>query len=255
MTPYDDVYYDRRTVGLRHSVSAVVSLVSEFIQPRSILDVGCAEGAWLAEWRRCVPGCIVLGVDGDWVNRERLEIPPDAFQHIDLNGDLPELGSFDLVMNLEVAEHLDASRSGVFVKWLCERAPFIVFSAAVPGQGGTGHVNEQWPAYWMKLFETFGFARFDVLRRRLWDDSGINWWYRQNLFVYASQDLLSRDADLAARLRSSESSPERIIHPEMLQAKLEEAHPRNMPAKDLTGQALAALLRAVRRRMQPNRKP
>ena len=33
----------------------------------------------------------------------------------------------------------------------------VLFSAAIPGQGGQDHLNEQWPEYWQKKFEVNGY--------------------------------------------------------------------------------------------------
>ena len=63
---------------------------------------------------------------------------------------------FDLVNCLEVAEHLDASRADSFVDDLCALGDVVVFSAAIPGQGGTHHVNEQFQSYWQERFRRNG---------------------------------------------------------------------------------------------------
>jgi 2-polyprenyl-3-methyl-5-hydroxy-6-metoxy-1,4-benzoquinol methylase len=55
---------------------------------------------------------------------------------------------FDLVVSLEVAEHLPASAADQFVNTLVKHGKKILFSAAIPGQGGQDHLNEQWPDYW-----------------------------------------------------------------------------------------------------------
>lgn len=60
---------------------------------------------------------------------------------------------------------------------------YIIFSAAIPGQGGTGHFNEQWPDYWAELFGENGFAVDSSFRFGIWDDDRIENWYRQNLMI------------------------------------------------------------------------
>jgi len=73
----------------------------------------------------------------------------------------------------------------------------VVFSAARPGQGGSDHVNEQPPEYWITRFEQNGFV-CDHERterwRAAWAKRGVRWWYCQNLlvFVRAEPTLRSR---------------------------------------------------------------
>ena len=67
-------------------------------------------------------------------------------------------------------------------------APTVLFSAALPGQGGTHHINEQWHGYWHRLFSQRGFDCFDVLRPRLCSNRDVAWWFRQNIFMYAARE-------------------------------------------------------------------
>jgi len=68
-----------------------------------------------------------------------------------------------------------------------------LFSAAVPGQGGTEHVNEQWPEYWHDKFANYGFLKLDIIRKEIWLNPSVKYWYRQNTFVYTKKDLLADD--------------------------------------------------------------
>jgi SAM-dependent methyltransferase len=141
----------------------------------SVLDVGCGEGWLTAELRE--RGLEALGVDGD---------PLDGVDQVvdfESGADLPDLGRFDLVTCLEVAEHVDAAHADRFVAWLCAHAPVVLFSAAVPGQGGDGHVNERPTGYWADLFAREGYTGSGALRWWLWDDDRVEWWYAQNLLL------------------------------------------------------------------------
>ena len=53
---------------------------------------------------------------------------------------------FDLALSLEVAEHLPPECGSEFVQTLTDLSSVILFSAAIPFQGGTDHLNEQWPS-------------------------------------------------------------------------------------------------------------
>src|SRR4029077_19644174 len=105
----------------------------------------------------------ILGLDGDYVSREKLAIPAQNFMAMDLTGPISVERTFDLVVSLEVAEHLPADCSSGFVDALTRLGPVVLFSAAAPYQGGAQHVNEQWPEYWAKLFSRKGYLPVDCL--------------------------------------------------------------------------------------------
>jgi len=60
----------------------------------------------------------------------------------------------------------------------------VLFGAAIDGQGGTNHINEQPQSYWTNLFEEEGYVCIDVLRQSLWNDKRVKWWYVQNTYLY-----------------------------------------------------------------------
>src|SRR5262249_55540494 len=95
---------------------------------------------------------------------------------------------FDLALCLEVAEHLPAKSARALVESLAAAAPVVLFSAALPGQGGTHHVNEQWPLYWERLFAENGMQKRDVLRPLIWRNRSISDCYRQNIYLFKESD-------------------------------------------------------------------
>jgi SAM-dependent methyltransferase len=147
--PYDAAFYDIIRDGCLRSARRVVPLVLAAVHASRVVDVGCGEGAWLSVFKEA--GCTVRGVDGDYVDRRRLLIDEDEFVGHDLTEGF-DLGRFDLAVCLEVAEHLEAPFADQLVATLVRHAPVVLFSAAIPGQGGVGHVNEQWPAFWVEKF-------------------------------------------------------------------------------------------------------
>lgn len=170
--------YDAIQEGARRSAEALVPIVFEEYQPRSVIDVGCGEGLWGAAFK--ARGAEVFGIDS-----QASPVIPHA--DADLEKPLPDLGEFDLAVCLEVAEHLTPGRGPSFVADLCRLAPVVMFSAAIPGQGGTGHLNERWPGYWQGFFNEQGFACSAALRWRIWEDDRIENWYRQNLIMCARE--------------------------------------------------------------------
>lgn len=172
---YDAKFYSELRPA-QESAREVLPIVFEVLKPASVVDIGCGTGHWLAAARELGVGDI-LGVDGPWVDKRQLAIPVEDFMVHDLATALKLERHFDLALSLEVAEHLPPSAAKTFVQNLCQAADVVVFSAAIPGQGGRRHLNEQWPAYWADLFQKFGFACYDYLRPRIWNNPGVAWYY------------------------------------------------------------------------------
>jgi hypothetical protein len=110
------------------------------VHPRNVLDVGCAP------------------------RFRSLLIPPRRFQAADLSKSFNVGRRFDLVQSLEVAEHLPVGNAEEFVGCLCAHGDVVQFSAAQPGQGGVGHLNERCPSYWAGLFSAQADVAYDCVR-------------------------------------------------------------------------------------------
>lgn len=181
---YDDRFFADQAPASLASARAVVPLLEAIIQPSSVIDVGCGIGSWLQAFDE-MGTTDILGIDGHSVPQQSLLIPVDQFLTTDLPR-IPTVGRrFDLVLCLEVAEHLPSHDADPLIAQLTSLSDVVVFSAAIPGQTGVGHVNEQWPSYWTSLFARYEYRAFDILRPLVWADRRIAWWYRQNLIVYA----------------------------------------------------------------------
>ena len=148
---YTDEVYGARQKSARQSAREIVPLVLNLIKPQSVIDVGCGVGTWLSVFKEYGVENF-LGVDGDWLDKRMLEIPEERFLSFDLNKPFYVDKTFDLVVSLEVAEHLLPDSAETFIDSLTQLAPVILFSAAIPHQGGTSHINERWPDYWTKHF-------------------------------------------------------------------------------------------------------
>ena len=173
--------------------------ILQAVQPSSVVDVGCGVGTWLAT---VLASGIddVLGLDGAWVRPESLEIPTERFLAVDLREPIRIDRHFDLAICMETGEHVPPERAAGLVHDLVTLAPVVLFSAAIPGQGGTGHVNEQWPDFWADLFATHDYACIDAIRMRYWDDRRVATWYSQNAFLYVKD---GSQPDQAARVLST----------------------------------------------------
>lgn len=236
-TPYDAAFYDAQEAGSLRSARAVVPLTIELVRPSSVLDVGCGLGTWLAAFIEA--GVTdVLGMDGDHVDRARLRIPDERFRSVDLRCPPDPGRTFDLALCLEVVEHLPARASGRVVDLLTRAAPAVLFSAAMPGQGGKRHVNERWPEHWERLFAERGFARLDPIRPRVWRDRRVEWWYQQNVLLYARESWLEERPALREERDLARQFPFELVQ--------ERAFRRATGGASLRG-VLGALWRAVRR--------
>ena len=212
-------------------------LVLQATGARSIVDVGCGVGAWLAA---CAQLGITdyLGLDGDYATT-LLQIPQEHFQTADLSKPftIPGRSAFDLAMSLEVAEHLPADTGPIFVQQLTRTAPMVLFSAAIPGQGGARHINERWPSYWVGLFEQHGYFPVDTIRPLIWNHPGVEWWYRQNILLYLRHDRLPAHYVQPAMLN--------VVHPELFTGTVTELD----DAQHISGrEGLKAIISSIGRR-------
>jgi SAM-dependent methyltransferase len=214
---YSERFYDQQEAGSLRSARRVLREVWRIVKPVAVIDVGCGVAPWLRA-AADLGARTIVGIDGEYVSRDRLLVDPSVFHPCDLeNGSLatvlPQPQRFDLIMCLEVAEHLSDRRAHSFISDLCNLGDMILFSAAVPGQGGTNHINEQWPFYWNAVFQAYDFACFDILRPKLWSDPSIEWWYAQNVLLFA------RNGSVAFKALSESSSPTEhplsLVHPRM----------------------------------------
>jgi SAM-dependent methyltransferase len=210
---YNAAFYDALEEEARTSARHVIPVLLKYFRPKDVIDVGCGRGAWLAEFK-ALGSDDIWGVDGEHVGRETLLIEGSRFRTADLNGDFSSLfrKRFDLAVSLEVAEHIEEKNAAAFIASLAALSDVILFSAAVPYQGGTNHVNENWPEYWAVLFRGHGYSPVDCIRPRIWNNPDVCWWYRQNILVFAKKERLDEFFRTAA---ADPAPPLSLIHPEL----------------------------------------
>jgi SAM-dependent methyltransferase len=180
---YDAGFYEGQVATSLQSARIYLRHLWRFMQPRSVLDVGCGRGAWLKACHE-LGSEILLGLDGGWNSRSQMIDAGIDFRSIDLEKPFAAPHEVDLAISLEVAEHLRPAAAPQFVKCLAAASDAVLFSAAYPGQGGTNHVNEQPHSSWARLFAQQGFAPFDLFRPVFWGNGDVCFWYRQNTFLY-----------------------------------------------------------------------
>ncbi len=187
---YDEDYYRLKVDSAASRSAAVIarSIVADIVpRTRSAIDVGCGTGALLEELR--ARGCEVCGLEYSDAALARLRsVGLRVFKSNFEQDDFSVAERFDLVVSMEVAEHLPEKVAGRFVDLLCRLADRIVFTAAPPGQGGTDHVNEQPAEYWVDMFRKRGF-RHDAGLSESWRESWrcsqrVQSFYYDNLMVF-----------------------------------------------------------------------
>jgi len=146
-----------------------------------------------------------------------------------------------------VAEHLPDKYADIFVDSLTNLGPVIVFSAAIPFQGGDNHVNEQWPDYWIKRFKERGYVVIDCLRDQLWEKENVCAFYAQNMMLFCEESWLNNHPVLAQKHLSSGQTVQAKVHPALW---LGAHNPRNWSLKNVIKALPFSIKNAVMRRIQ-----
>lgn len=212
--PYSAGWYEAEDYMALRSAREVCRLVVDLLHPTSVIDVGCGVGAWL----HVLQGLGVergLGVEGSWVQHASLRIRKESLRVHDLRTPLHVDERYDLALCLEVAEHLPAAAAPVLTQSLVNAAPAILFSAAIPGQGGTNHINEQWPDYWAALFAAHGYEPVDVIRPAIWNNANVDAFYRQNILLFADSEYLESHPHLTQLSGARRPCMLSVVHPEI----------------------------------------
>lgn len=216
---YTDEFYNQISSGSLRSAKIIVPMIVELVKPKSVVDVGCGRGEFLSVfWNLGIKD--ILGIDGDHVDKNKLLIPKEFFLPWDLEKPLKIDRQFDLAISLEVAEHLSPTSAEIFVTTLTELAPVVLFSAAIPFQGGVRHINEQWPEYWVKLFEKKSFVPIDYLRWQIWNIQDIEVWYRQNVLLFVNKSYINKNK-IFLELFERYGKVLSVVHPELYLMKVE----------------------------------
>ena len=219
---YDASFYDGWRPITASSAEVIAPIILRLTGARSVADFGCGSGVWLAAFQRAGVETI-QGYDGPWVEVDRLPFPGDQFAAVNLAEPVEAGRRFDLAISLEVAEHLPAAASDVLVASIVSAADVVMFSASIRSQGGVGHINEQWPAYWIEKFAHHDYVVIDGIRPEVWDDPRVAHFYRQNVGVYVRRERLDDYPALQAIHQATTGRFPALVHPITYQNALDRA--------------------------------
>lgn len=181
----EDLYnrrFFRRRIRRYHDDQIVIAkCFYEILGPKSVLDVGCGIGSYLCGFKEV--GCEVTGLDR-YMNEAIGCADPSIREHLHKQdcGELFNLGrKFDLVICIEVAEHIAPEKSEILIENIATHAKSkILFSAAVPNQRGTGHINCREQEFWVNLFNRHGFILLE-------DKTFVNKILKRGLMVFGNE--------------------------------------------------------------------
>jgi SAM-dependent methyltransferase len=213
MTHYTNSFYNFQKSGSYISAQQVFPVLFRYVKPRSAIDIGCGVGPWLKALESDFGITDVQGVDGDYAIPDLL-IAKSKFVAYDLKSEYKAPRKFDLAISVEVGEHLPDSSADNLVGSLTGAADMVLFSAALPGQTGTYHINEQFPEYWAKKFKAKGFVPIDFIRKEIWNNEQVEWWYRQNILLFVKENVVaSLPEELQGKLQQTDPEFLTRIHP------------------------------------------
>jgi len=233
---YDKSFFINRRALTSTSAEKILDILWQHLQPKTVFDIGCGTGIWLAECKK-IGATKITGFDGPWVPLEELEINKDEFIKGNLENISINVEKSDLAICIELAEHLTPESGDKLIDFLTSHADLVLFSAAIPGQGGTGHINEREQSYWYKKFLLAGFECFDLIRPQIWTDENVNVIYKQNILLYARKESIAFNTLIKNNVSTisaySHFELDRI-HPDLFKLKLPKPKKKNKLRKILS---------------------
>jgi SAM-dependent methyltransferase len=218
MSIYDSAFFEYINKGSTNSAATIIPLIKSYFKVRSVIDFGCGQGAWLREWRRS-GAQEVLGLDGDYVNKDALLIDRSELLVSNLANPVDMGKKFDLVESLEVAEHLPESAASAFIESLVRHGDVVLFSAAAVGQGGHDHINEQPYEYWRDKFLAHDYVLIDYLREAVKHNRAVEPWYRYSTLFFVKRELIDSLPEDLLRHRVANADPVVDVSPYLYQLR------------------------------------
>jgi len=223
-------------------------LHSKGIKFESVVDFGCGLGRWLSA-AEDLGVSDVRGYDIPEVPIEDRLISEDKFHAADLGLPLVSDRKFDLAVSTEVAEHIDPANISTFIENICNFSQQVLFTAAPPYQGGAGHCNENWIEYWVWHFREKGYHAYDFIRDACWNDTSINYYFRQNVLFFASDSQHEKLSKLGIQ---KSPNPKSLIHPEMYLKAIDRSRPASLSTLYRDVEIYYSNIRSLQENRSPN---
>ena len=183
---YSQGFYDDILSGSLASARRVLSAIAQQAPFSSVFDYGCGQGAWLKAAQEN-GATTTAGIEGNWLKGVDTLVDKSLVEFGDLEQVTPTAtGPFDLIVCMEVLEHLSDQAGRRAVQWMAANGKQVLLSAAIPGQGGNNHINKRWQSYWVARFAEHGRAVPLMPRHIFWHDDDVEVWYRQNMLLFSA---------------------------------------------------------------------
>lgn len=147
---------------------------------KKIRDFGCGPGIYVQSIKEYVDDVVGYDTDERIVGIDNLQVK-SIFDIDDKS---------DLIVCLEVAEHIDSKFNNDIVNSICRNlndGGVLMWTAAFPGQGGDGHINCQTREYWIEQFTNAGLIYDDKttneLKEYIVNDTYMGW-FLINLAIF-----------------------------------------------------------------------
>lgn len=179
---YSKRYFDTIEKAERVQAETLAEVLVEIYQPTSVADVGCATGLYL--WPFHINGIETIGFDSADYAVENKAVP--TVQQADITNYLVTK-KYDLAICLEVLEHIENELCDNVLDNIVKMTSLVIFSAAQPGQKGTGHINCQTKEYWEQAFKMRGFEKVGLAERMILahvTKQDHAEWFKNNLQVF-----------------------------------------------------------------------
>ena len=164
--------------------TGLCNAIIEIFKVESAVDIGCGNGEYTRRLRKAGIGCV--GYDGSPLTPE---VSNGLCNVMDFSQP-QDIGTFDLVLCLEVGEHIPFHYEEIFLDNICNAAKkYITLSWAVEGQAGGGHVNCHNNDYVINIMKERGFKYLEEHSLYLRNCSGIGsckeyWWFKDTVMVF-----------------------------------------------------------------------
>lgn len=181
-----EIDYDNIDAEERPFAKRLAKYIKDNIATDTVYDIGCGPGTYVEEMNAIDLPAVGYDIDTRIEDKDNLfvkDIVNDTF-----------LFQSDCVICLEVLEHIDPMYAEQTIKNLAELiAPggTLIFTAAKPGQGGTGHINCQPKEYWADLLKQTGLTRSIVAENHLIQyalKGSYMGWFVNNLIILKRKD-------------------------------------------------------------------